>query len=739
MATQTSTTPSLSPEDQAEIERRFQLVRSVGEECITEADLKNLITKRLAAGFRLYDGFEPSGRMHIAQGIFKALNVNKCTSSGGTFVFWIADWFALMNDKMGGDLEKIKVVGQYFIEVWKGAGMDLTNVEFRWASDDIIGNAQVYWQQMLDIAMRFTTTRIKKCCQIMGRLENKLTAAQILYPLMQCTDIFFLRADICQLGVDQRKVNMLAREYCDAIGRKLKPVILSHHMLYGLAKGQAKMSKSNPDSAIFMEDSVEEVKRKLGIAYCPREVEEEQKKNEGEGEESMSLVEDKLKNPCLDYVKYIIMSEEGSVLNVEVDNGTSNKAYKSYEAVREAFLSGELTEDELKAALAKRVNELMQPVRDHFQNDPTAQKVLKLVKEYKREAVQPPKCLKRCTALFPKPLSVIAVFVPLPLTPTLNLGTLLSTRQALITAEQQKKKMEEVTGEGQKVVLYVQDLNAIALGCFGQDKKLKATDCITAGVELFVTCLGKLYNPVASGDVQVLKQSEQMLSDPSNYWVSVINVGRHFQLQEVQDAITKEERNRVGSVVSALMHVGDMLALAPSALVSTEDASESLHKLGSTYISACASQENAFGAPLLLKQPCVVDALPILSVHDTKAEVKKKVNQAFCEPGNVSKNPVLALIEALVFTSHVSSPDSPTPSLQISRSEEHGGNLEYSNFEDLQADFESQKVHPSDLKPAAVAQVLKTYSNSLSPALQTAAKASKQVLNYVRRQKLSKK
>ena len=50
----------------------------------------------------LYDGFEPSGRMHIAQGSFKAMNVNKCTAAGGTFIFWVADWFALMNDKMGG-------------------------------------------------------------------------------------------------------------------------------------------------------------------------------------------------------------------------------------------------------------------------------------------------------------------------------------------------------------------------------------------------------------------------------------------------------------------------------------------------------------------------------------------------------------------------------------------------------------------------------------------------------------
>ena len=62
---------------------------------------------------------------------------------------------------------------------------------------------------------------------------------------------------------------MLAREYCDAAGIKLKPIILSHHMLYGLSKGQAKMSKSNKESAIFMEDTVEDVTRKITNAYAP--------------------------------------------------------------------------------------------------------------------------------------------------------------------------------------------------------------------------------------------------------------------------------------------------------------------------------------------------------------------------------------------------------------------------------------------------------------------------------------
>jgi hypothetical protein len=40
--------------------------------------------------------------------------------------------------------------------------------------------------------------------------------------------------------------------------------------LIELKAGQAKMSKSDPDSAIFMEDSVEDVKRKITAAYCPR-------------------------------------------------------------------------------------------------------------------------------------------------------------------------------------------------------------------------------------------------------------------------------------------------------------------------------------------------------------------------------------------------------------------------------------------------------------------------------------
>merc|ERR1711957_1004375 len=92
------------------VEEKLTLISSVGEEVIDPKELKTLLeTKKFPV---CYDGFEPSGRMHIAQGILRSLNVNKLTKAGCQFKFWIADWFALMNQKMGGDIEKIRIVGK---------------------------------------------------------------------------------------------------------------------------------------------------------------------------------------------------------------------------------------------------------------------------------------------------------------------------------------------------------------------------------------------------------------------------------------------------------------------------------------------------------------------------------------------------------------------------------------------------------------------------------------------------
>uniref|UniRef100_A0A2N9HWZ3 tyrosine--tRNA ligase n=1 Tax=Fagus sylvatica TaxID=28930 RepID=A0A2N9HWZ3_FAGSY len=352
--------------DQASEEerQRYSLVRSVGEECLLDEELLKLLQKKPEP--ICYDGFEPSGRMHIAQGVMKAINVNKLTSAGCRVKIWIADWFAQLNNKLGGDLKKIETVGQYFIEIWKAVGMDLEGgkVEFLWSSKEINSRAHEYWPLVMDIARRNNLQRMKRCCQIMGRAEgDELSAAQIFYPCMQCADVFFLKADICQLGLDQRKVNVLAREYCDHIKRKNKPVVLSHHMLPGLQQGQEKMSKSDPSSSIFMEDEEAEVNLKIKKAFCPPKIVKG--------------------NPCLEYINYLVLPWfKEFVIERKAENG-GNKTFKSYEELIADYESGELHPADLKPALSKALNKILEPVREHFKKDSNARDLLKRVKAYR--------------------------------------------------------------------------------------------------------------------------------------------------------------------------------------------------------------------------------------------------------------------------------------------------------------------------------------------------------------------
>ena len=175
------------------LEEKYKLCKSVGEEIISEERLMELLKKKET--FNCYDGFEPSGRMHIAQGLLKAINVNKLTKSGGIFIFWIADWFAQLNKKMGGDLNKIQDLGRYFVEIWKASGMNLENVKFLWASEEINKRPDEYWSRVIDISNKSTLNRVLRCTQIMGREEGyELSASQIFYPWMQASDIFFLKS-----------------------------------------------------------------------------------------------------------------------------------------------------------------------------------------------------------------------------------------------------------------------------------------------------------------------------------------------------------------------------------------------------------------------------------------------------------------------------------------------------------------------------------------------------------------
>jgi len=401
------------------LDERLELINQVGEEIITQEDLKALLSSDKSSNSEdkpiAYDGFEPSGQIHIAQGILRTINVNKMTKAGIKFKMFVADWHAYANNKMGGDLQKIQTVGKYFIEVWKACGMDLANIEFVWASDLV--KDPDYWKLVLQVGKSNALKRFVRTAEMMGRAESleNLTGAHIIYSCMQVADIFMLGAKITQLGMDQRKVNMLAREVGPQLGY-WKPVVVSHHMLMGLippAKLGAeqlynnistlsestnppknlteigskieeiheekisrvialKMSKSNPDSAIFMTDTKEDIKRKITKAWAPEGVVKE--------------------NPLLEYCKYLIFPalQESTIYQLQATSlditrpkkfgGT--KTYQSYQELEQDYASKALHPMDLKSAVIDILDMLLQPVRKHFEENAEAAALLKQVKTY---------------------------------------------------------------------------------------------------------------------------------------------------------------------------------------------------------------------------------------------------------------------------------------------------------------------------------------------------------------------
>ena len=101
----------------------------------------------------------------ISQVALRTVNLNKLTSAGCVLRFWVADRFAMLINKVGGDSDKIRLVGQYMVEIWKSVGMDMASVEFLWASKVLISHSASYWLRVMDIARRTTIARTLKRCK----------------------------------------------------------------------------------------------------------------------------------------------------------------------------------------------------------------------------------------------------------------------------------------------------------------------------------------------------------------------------------------------------------------------------------------------------------------------------------------------------------------------------------------------------------------------------------------------
>jgi tyrosyl-tRNA synthetase len=322
-------------------------------EVVTPDEAKELLSR--GGPLKAYWGIEPSGLFHIGQGLIGARKVKDLVSLGFEVNILLADWHALINDKLDGTLDSIQVCGQYLEDCLKGLGADSPNIHYVVGSDLV--DEKEYWERVVRISKASTVARIKRAMTIMGRSEDDADsdASKLIYPSMQAADIFHQDLDLAIGGMDQRHAHMLARDVAPKLGYK-KPVALHWPLLMGLQGGgrmdaaESKMSKSNPDSAIFLHDKPDLVKAKLKKAFCPQ-----------------AQVED---NPVLEHARLVIFPEIGHMDIRRQEKFGGDLHFTTYDELAAAFGAGKVHPMDLKSSVAEHISEILVPVQKYLDANP---------------------------------------------------------------------------------------------------------------------------------------------------------------------------------------------------------------------------------------------------------------------------------------------------------------------------------------------------------------------------------
>lgn len=344
-----------------DLEKKIELAtRKPTCEILTSEELRNVFETNNHP--KHYIGFEVSGMAHLGT-LVSTLKIKDLLEAGAKPTILLADYHAWINNKLGGDLKKIQEVAKgYFKHAFISMGLSEDKVKFELASE-LYG--QEYWKMVMETSRHTTLKRMLRCVTIMGRKESEATdSAAVLYPAMQTADAFLLDVDIMHGGLDQRKAHVLAREISEKMKRK-KPVALHHALLMGLQGPQkmgfeeredadiaisSKMSKSKPETCIYIHDSEAEIKKKISKAYCP----EKQFEN----------------NPIIELCTQVIM-RDGSTLKVErPEKFGGTIEFEDADSVKLAYSEGKLHPMDLKNAVAAEISKILEPTRKYFEKKP---------------------------------------------------------------------------------------------------------------------------------------------------------------------------------------------------------------------------------------------------------------------------------------------------------------------------------------------------------------------------------
>jgi tyrosyl-tRNA synthetase len=322
------------------------------EEVVTQEELTNLLNTNPHP--KHYIGLEISGFLHLGSLIVTGFKINDFIKAGIKCTVFLADWHTYINNKLGGDWDKIQKVSKYYADAFK---MFCPGVEIIEGSQ-LYESRKGYWMDLVKFAKNMSLDRTMRSLTIMGRSaqKDKIDLGQLFYPPMQAVDIHIMDLDIVHAGMDQRKIHMLVREIFPKMKWKV-PVAIHHHILAGLGEPEvssdsdsefisSKMSKSKASSGIFIHDSDDEIISKFKKAWCPE-----------------GIVD---KNPVLEIFRYVVFHEFNEIIVERPVKFGGNVSYTSYQDLQGDFAEKKLHPSDLKSAASKYVINIIKPIREQI-------------------------------------------------------------------------------------------------------------------------------------------------------------------------------------------------------------------------------------------------------------------------------------------------------------------------------------------------------------------------------------
>src|SRR5947199_9227797 len=104
--------------------------------------------------------------MHIATAFVIGSTVTDLAAAGFHTIIYLADWHAYINDKLGGNLENLRVCAEYFKDGFRAVGVP-DAVEYLYANEFV--RHPEYWQNVIQASKASTVARIPRALTIVGR------------------------------------------------------------------------------------------------------------------------------------------------------------------------------------------------------------------------------------------------------------------------------------------------------------------------------------------------------------------------------------------------------------------------------------------------------------------------------------------------------------------------------------------------------------------------------------------